>query len=222
MNQIQITRMNKTMKTVLAAVAIGLLGSSIVGNKAEAALPPIVGDIFFGGVAAPSGVSTGGGPVTVSFPSLWQIGAVAPGSTYAANGVTPGSASVTLNSFTFTGDGSGANLTAAVPAQWSFSLGGINYSFDLQTLNNGTVFIDSNGLGAMSFGGTGLVHANGFADTPAVWGLQGAQDPEAPGFTFTLSSSTTSSVPEGGVMSLLGLGFAMFAGKRLIRRHNSI
>ena len=206
------------IKTVLTTVAIGLLGCSILSNQTQAA-PPIVGDIFFGGVAVPTGVSTGGGPVTINFPSTWDIQGVASGSTYDANGVTPFSASVTLKSFTFTGDTSAAALNATVPAQWSFSLGGIDYSFDLLTLNNGTVFINpANGLGSMSFGGTGLVHATGFADTPAVWGLQGAQDPEAPGFTFTLSSSTTSSVPEGGVMSLLGLGFGVLAGKSLLRK----
>jgi hypothetical protein len=221
MYQNQITTMNKMMKTVLTAVAIGLLGCGLLSKQTQAALPPIVGDIFFGGVAVPTGVSTGGGPVTINFPSTWDIQAVASGSTYEANGVTPFSASVTLNPFTFTGDGAFATLTppGGVPAQWSFSLGGIDYSFDLLTLNNGTVFINpDNGLGSMSFGGTGIVHATGFADTPAVWGLQGAQDPEAPGFTFTLSSSTTSSVPEGGVMSLLGLGFALLAGKSLLRK----
>jgi hypothetical protein len=217
----QITRMNKRMKTVLTAVAIGFLGCSMLGKQVQAA-PPIVGDIFFSGVAVPSGVSTFGGPVTVSFPSTWQIGGVTSGSTYDANGVTPGSAAVKLDSFTFTGDGALASLSATVPAQWSFSLNGIDYSFDLQTLTNGTVFIDTNDLGAMSFSGTGLLHATNFEDTPANWALQGAQDPEAPGFTFTLSSSTTSSIPEGGVMSLLGLGFVVLAGKKLAGREKSV
>lgn len=210
--------MNITVK-LITTVAVALLGCSLC-QQTQAADPPIIGDIGFFGAASASGASPGAPNVTISFTNPWHILSVTPGSTYEANAVpvfpavTP---DVTFANFAFSGDGAAAALVAPNIPEWSFSFNGINYSFDLLSLTNGHVGQQA-GTGNMSFSGLGTVHATNFADTPAVWSLQGSGE----GLIFTLSSSTTASVPEGGVMSLLGLGFAMLAGRGLLRRHKSI
>jgi hypothetical protein len=122
----------------------------------------------------------------------------------------------TFTNFSFSGDGISAMLTAPNIPEWTFSFGGIDYSFDLLSLTNGHTAL-AQGLGSMAFSGTGTVHATGFSDTPATWSLEGSGQ----GLIFTLSSSTTASIPEGGVMSLLGLGFAIFASKSLLRKRKT-
>jgi hypothetical protein len=204
------------MKTVLTAVAIAFLGCSVLSEQAQA-LPQVTGDIGFFGAAAVSGASPGF-PVNVSFTNPgWIVLSVTTGSSYDANGVVFGTPA-TFSNFSFTGDGATAALSppVQVPAEWSFSLNGISYSFDLQSLTNGHTE-SANGVGAMAFSGVGVIHATGFDDTPATWALQGSGE----GFQFTLSSSTTAAVPEGGVMSLLGLGFAFLAGKGLLGKRKS-
>jgi hypothetical protein len=211
------TIINKTVKTLITTIAVALLGSSLC-QQTQAA-PPIVGDIGFFGAASANFTSPHDPSVTISFANPWKVLSVTPGSTYEANGVPVFAAlpAVTFSNFSFIGDGAGAALIAPNLPEWSFSFGGINYSFDLLSLTNGHVGLAGNN-GNMSFSGLGIVHATGFEDTPASWSLQGAGN----GLVFNLSSSTTASVPEGGVMSLLGLGFAMLAGRGLVRRNKSI
>ena len=209
--------MNRTVKTLITGMAVAVFGCSLCPQSQA---QQIVGDIGFFGPASASGSSPGAPNVTISFANPWHILSVTAGSTYQANGVptfpavTP---DVTFANFSFSGDGATAALVSANLPEWSFSFNGINYSFDLLSLTNGHVGLQ-NGTGNMSFSGLGTVHADGFDDTPAVWSLQGS----GTNLTFTLSSSTTASVPEGGVMSLLGLGFTMLAGTGLIRRNKGI
>jgi hypothetical protein len=59
--------------------------------------------------------------------------------------------------------------------------------------------------GSMAFTGTGIAHITGFDDTPASFALQGAGS----GFNFTLSSSTTGTIPEGSTTVLLVLGLVL-------------
>jgi hypothetical protein len=54
----------------------------------------------------------------------------------------------------------------------------------------------------MAFTGTGIAHITGFTDTPASFALQAAGN----GFDFTLSSSTTATIPEGSTTVLLVFG----------------
>lgn len=199
------------MKTVITALAVACLGCGILCQQTQAALPQITGDVGFFGSATASG-ATPGTPVTIHFTNPWQVlsGTV----DYAA---VPFGTPATFTDFSFTGDGISAALTAPTLPEWSFSFGGINYSFDLLSLTNGHTEVTPQGVGAMAFSGTGTVHATGFSDTPATWSLQGSGE----GFNFTLSSSTTAAVPEGGVMSLLGLGFAIFASKSLLRKRKT-
>ena len=190
--------MNKTTKTALVALAVASLGCSVLCEKTHAA--QIVGDIGFSGSVTPSGASLGP-PVTLTFSNNWQ--------TTIGNGDYAGVASGTpaiFSNFTFTGDGVSALLSGTVTPEWTFSFGGETYSFDLLTLTN--AHTDS---GAMAFSGTGIVHGTGvtlFDDTPATFALQGA----GADFNFALSGSTTSSVPEGAVPTLLMLGLGLLAG----------
>ena len=202
--------MNKTMKTILTTLAVALVGCGILCDQTQAA--QITGDIGFFGAASASGASPGS-PVTIHFTNPWSV--LSGSSDYA--GVPFGTSPVTFADFSFTGDGVGAALVAPKTPEWSFSFGGIDYSFDLLSLTNAHTQ-SASGVGSMAFTGVGTVHATGFDDTPATWSLQGSGE----GFNFTLSSSTTSAVPEGGVMSLLGLGCAILAGRALIRKRKTV
>jgi hypothetical protein len=207
------TAMNKTLKTVITAVAVAYLACSALCEQTEATpLPQITGDIGFFGSATASGASPGS-PVTIHFANPWTT--LSGTADYA---VVPFGVSTTFTDFSFTGDGITALLSSPITPLWTFSSGGITYSFDLLSLTNGHTEMTPQGVGAMAFSGTGTVHATGFSDTPASWSLQGSGQ----GFDFTLSSSTTAAIPEGGMMSLLGLGFAILAGTSLFRNHKTV
>jgi hypothetical protein len=184
--------MKKSINMMVAVLAVALLGCGVLCEQAQAI--PINGSIEFFGSAKPSGASPGS-PITVAFTNPWH--ALAAIGDYAG---VPSNTAATFSNLSFTGDGASAALTASVPALWSFSFGGISYSFDLQTLSNGHT--DS---GSMSFSGNGLAHASGFDDTAASWALQGSGQ----SFAFTLSTSTTTAlgaVPEGGTtVALFGI-----------------
>jgi hypothetical protein len=209
MNQQKVRTMKKTMKTVLTAVAVASIGCGFVCQQAKAAaLPEISGDIAFYGSSSASGASAANTTTILGFTDPWNI--LSATGDYSTAGIAFNSAPVTFTDFSFTGDGSSVSLIGTIKPEWTFTFGGNTYSFDLLSLTNGHT--DS---GAMSFSGTGIVHATGFADTAASWSLQGAaQEP----FLFELSSSTTSSVTEGDVMSLVGLGLVVLAGKGLLGR----
>src|SRR5438552_15440924 len=116
--------MNKIMNTVLAALAIALLGSSVLCEQAQAL--PITGSIEFTGSATPSGASPGS-PITVHFTNPWHpIGEIG---VFTGFGITS-STSVTFTDFSFTGDGTLAALTAPVAPLWSSTSGGATFSFD--------------------------------------------------------------------------------------------
>ena len=214
MNDEQKTTMNKAMKTVLTALMVSVLGYAFCEQAQAAPLPQINGDIAFYGSSTASGASAPATNTTNSFSNPWNT--LSSTGDYIAAGIGLNSAAATFTDFSFTGDGASVSLLGSpITPEWTFTFNNITYSFDLVSLTNGHTE-----QGAMSFSGTGTVHASDasgpvFADTPANWSLQGAA--EEP-FFFQLSSSTTSSVPEGGVMSLLGIGFALFAGKSLLRK----
>jgi hypothetical protein len=84
--------------------------------------------------------------------------------------------------------------------EWTFTLGTTTYSFDLLALTSGHVT-----SGAMAISGTGIAHLTGFDPTPATFALQGA----GTNFNFTLSSSTTATIPEGSTTVLLVLGLVL-------------
>jgi hypothetical protein len=175
------------MKTILAILAGGLL----LCQQAQAA--PITGAVEFSGSATASGPS--GPPDTIHFLDPWHT--VAGIGSYAA---VPFGTATTFGDFTFIGDGSAATLVLPDIPAWTFTIGATTYSFDLLALTNGHV-----DAGSMAFTGTGIAHITGFADTPASFALQGAGS----GFDFTLSSSTTATIPEGSTTALLILGLVL-------------
>jgi hypothetical protein len=198
MNKKQGTKMNKTIKTVLTALAVAFLGCGVLCEKTHAV--EITGDIGFFGSAVPSASSLGP-PVTITFSNNWQT--LSGTDVYA--GISLGTPA-TFSNFTFTGDGISALLSGTVTPEWTFSFGGETFSFDLLALTNGHT-----DPGSMAFSGTGTVHGTGvtaFDDTPATFPLQGS----GADFNFTLSSSSTASVPEPGVTTSLLLGFGLLAG----------
>ena len=191
----------KNLTKTLTVLAIGLLSCGLFSQQAQA----ITGEIEFFGPARASGAS-GAGTTTIFFGRGWQV--------LAANGgysaVTPGTPA-TFFSFRFTGDGTGATLTAPVNPQWSFVFGGNTYTFELLALTSGHVQ-----SGSMAFTGTGTAFVNGGDASPANWSLQGST---GTGFRFTLSSSTTGAlgaVPDGGsAVALLGIALV---GVEALRR----
>jgi hypothetical protein len=187
----------------LAAITIIFLTWHGLCRQAQA--DPIVGSIEFFGSATPSGSSLGP-PVTLHFNDLWHT--LAGSGVYATAGI-PSGTPATFNDFGFTGDGLAAALTASDLPLWTFSFNNITYSFDLLSLTNGHTE-----SGSMAFTGSGVVHATGFDDTPGTIALQGAGQ----NFVFNFSSSTTASVPEGRVNTLLILGFAMAAASTLLKK----
>ena len=187
----------KNLTKTLTVLAVGLLSCGLFCQQAKA----ITGDIEFAGSAKASGAS-GTGTTTIAFAPNWHV--IATDGDYSA--VTVGTAAKFFK-FSFTGTGTGATLTAAVIPQWSFTFGGNTYTFNLLALTSGTVV-----SGAMEFTGTGTVFVNG-VDSAATWALDGTS---RTGFTFTLSSSTTSAVPDGGsAVALLGIALV---GVEALRR----
>ena len=199
-NRLQKEKTMKNLTKTLTVLAIGLLSCGLFSQQAQA----ITGDIQFFGKARASGASTGG-LVTITFKNPWQV--------FAGTGdysAVPFGTATTFSSFSFTGDGTGATLTAPVTPQWSFVFGGNTYTFELLTLTSGHVQ-----SGSMAFTGTGTAFVNGSDASPATWSLQGST---GTGFTFTLSSSTTSAVsaPDGGsAVALLGIALV---GVEALRR----
>jgi hypothetical protein len=190
--------MRNLSKTMLAVLATGLLSSGLFCQQAQA----LSGEIEFFGKAAASGPSTGG-LVTISFTNPgWKVLAGTDG--YA--GIPFGTAA-NFNNFSFTGDGTGAVLTAMVPNQWSFSSGGNLYSFNLEALTS--AHVES---GSMAFTGTGTTFVNGVNAGAGTWSLQGSA---AGGFSFKLSSSTTAVPDSGSAVALLGIALA---GIEAVRR----
>jgi hypothetical protein len=187
----------------LAAIAIICFTWVALCGQAQA--DPIVGSVEFFGSATPSGASPGF-PVTVHFNDAWH--------TLLGDGIyagVPFATTATFSDFGFTGEGATAALFAPpVAPLWSFSFNGVDYSFDLQVLTNAHTE-----AGSMSFTGTGIAHASGFDDTPAAWALQGAGN----NFTFQISTSTTTSVPEGDMNILLLIGSVVVAAPILLKKH---
>jgi len=179
--------MNRTMKTILALLAGGLLFC----QQTQAA--PITGAVEFFGSATASGPS--GPPCTIHFLNPWHE--LAGTGSYA---VVPSNTPATFSDFTFTGDGTAVMLDFPHMPEWTFTLGNTIYSFDLLALTSGHVT-----SGAMAISGTGIAHITGFDATPATFALQGA----GTNFNFTLSSSTTATIPEGSTTVLLALGLVV-------------
>jgi hypothetical protein len=194
----------KKSKTILALVACGLL---MGGAFSQVCAAPISGSISFFGSATASG-SSGPGSTTIDFGSNWDF-LTGTGIYTSILFLTP----TAFTDFSFTGDGLSASLGPVPPTVsplWSLTYSGNTYTFDLLSLTSAHV-----DAGSMAFTGSGLLHATGYDDTAATFGLTGSGN----NYVFTLSFTTNAaSVPEPSSAALVGVGLALSAAAIYYRR----
>ena len=184
--------MRHISKTILAALAIGLLGAVGLSQQTQAVM--ITGGISLGGSYTTDTGDINTANAFTSFPSAFVV------STSGDYSGVPLFTSVTQNPFIFD------PFAPPISPLWTFMVGTDTYSFDLLTLS-----IDQQGGDALQLSGTGDLNITGFDTTPGSWVFTANQA----GGTFSFSS-TNDATPEGGSAVAL-LGFALF-GLEMLRR----
>jgi hypothetical protein len=110
--------------------------------------------------------------------------------------------------------------TTFVPS-WTFNSGAVmnfwsvdGFTFDLTT----SAILSQTGNGFLAVAGTGTVSGNGFTPTPgATWTFTTQDPPAGQPREFSFSAST-SAVPEGSTIALLGIGGLGMAGVHFLRK----
>lgn len=87
-----------------------------------------------------------------------------------------------------------------------------SFSFELTSVTKGFTF-DPDAF--LILEGTGIISAAGFDDTMGTWLFTGNT---TSGGTFSWSAGSSALVPEPGMLALLGIGLAGFAGRKKIAR----
>src|SRR5438445_6697224 len=187
--------MTKSLRLFLGSVASIL---ALAALTAEAAAP-IQGSIQFIGGATLNG-NLGSASSYLSYSGSTGSGNPQVQTDSGTFSTVPAGTSVAFTPFTF------SPTPASVPSLWSFSLGGVNYSFDVSSFT-----LNSQNSGFLDLEGTGMLHAGGFADTPAIFSIT---DTGAGGPNVTFGASFTA-VPEPSALALGTL--AVLLGLRLRR-----
>ncbi|MCC5795166.1 MAG: PEP-CTERM sorting domain-containing protein [Chromatiales bacterium] len=183
----------------LKQLVIGSMASLALGmGMSASALPIIQGEILINGNATFDTQSLATATEILSFGATATAGG--DGSYAAVPDLTP----VTFTPFQF------SPVLAPVPVNplWTFTVGGVQYSFVMSSLS-----VLEQTASSLQLQGSGLLSIDGFADTDGIWAFsaQSASGEEAVRFSF---SSDTSVVSEPGILALLGLGFLGLAFAR--------
>jgi hypothetical protein len=162
------------------------------------ALPSITGDINFDGIAK---TDTGNLATATAFTSISGVSVVpVEDGTYAGTTGAP----ATFTPFSFS--------AAAVTPLWTFTWGGVTYTFDATSV---TVVTQIKGF--LNLQGSGWAMATGYANTLGSWSITDT------GKQATVTFGSAATVPDSGATALLiGLGLAgvaagLVAQRKLVR-----
>ena len=190
------------MMRKLSVLGIGAILALVLGaGTARAA--SITGGVSFGGSFLPTGGTGLSDATGVDILSDIAVVSCAISSSCQGSyaGVT-GLVGATYHDFTF------APLGGGTTPLWTFTFGGLTYSFDLSS-----VHVVEQTASVLGLVGTGILHITGFADTPGQFSFSG----DTSGAVFAFSS--TASAPEPASTLLLGL--ALLGGVRAYRRRSA-
>jgi hypothetical protein len=133
------------------------------------------------------------------------------GNTDAYAGV-PAGITTTMTNFSFTGNngapGTQVLVGGPVTPQWTFTLGGVTYSFDLVELTSAF-----STPGSIAEAGVGTAHI-GTETSNATWSLDGT----GTHFNFSATIHTTATPDGGSAVALLGIALAGIEGVRRVIR----
>jgi hypothetical protein len=178
--------------------ALAMIGLGVLAMNTTAQALPIDGEVHFAGMWAPTG---GAGTATATGIDFVSFQVVLEGTgSYAGLGGT----TVTFQDFTF------APFSGPVIPLWSFSSGGLDYSFDLTA-----VAVVSQTASQIGLRGSGVLHITGLDDTPADWDFTGNQGSRL--FSF---SADNVAVPEPTTLGLVALGLGGLASAGSKRNRN--
>lgn len=102
---------------------------------------------------------------------------------------------------------------ASVLPLWTFTIGGITYSFDALS-----VMVDQQDSTALHLSGSGIARITGYEDTAGTWSITSTEQNGAT-FTFGGSTSAISNVPDGGATFVL-LAFGVIGVLAFAQRLN--
>lgn len=183
------------MNTMTRSLLAGLL---VLGGAGAAQAVAINGSIGFAGVPV---TDTGDLLNATAFTSFANVTVESEDGDYAGTVGT----SVTFNPFTF----DPGLAPSPVAPQWTFTIGPVTYSFDLED-----VAVIAQTSSTLALEGSGIAKITGFDDTPGDWTLSANRS----GLSFSFSSTASTVVPDGGsAVALLGLGLGLvgIARKRM-------
>ena len=185
-------KLSKTLVTIMAAVVVS------IGLLSSAQATQITGTIGFTSAPNSSGgslVDNGGGSFTLNFNNPMHVDFGSDDYSGVPVGTTTNFASITFTN--------GGGLTTPNVPEWTFSLGGKTYSFDLLSLS--VAAFDNGKASNLVLMGNGVAHITGFEDTDAIFALEATGNHLS--FAILQPSNTAVPAPDGGsTLALLGIG----------------